>query len=334
MNVPITKYRRASEGSTGKVAPSTAANSTVAPSRTAQVGKVGGSPVETPCSCGHAHAHAPSVATAAAGGSVQISGRGLRLIRDGRTILDGIDIDIGPSEIVTLIGPNGAGKTSLVRLLLKLEPPTEGRVTHAPQTRIGYVPQRLHIDRAMPLTVARFLTLGQPASEAAVAATLAEVGAVHVLDSQLSRLSGGELQRVVMARALLRNPTLLVLDEPLRGVDTAGEAELYGLIKHLSEERGLGVLLVSHDLHVVMAASDRVVCLNHHVCCSGVPEAVAMHPEYGRLFGAEAARALAIYRHHHDHAHDLCGAKVPATSADAKEGGGSDKVVGHHEERN
>ena len=260
---------------------------------------------------------------AAAREPVLIRGCGLRLVRDGRVILDGVDIAIGSGEIVTLIGPNGAGKTSLVRLLLRLEEPNAGSVIHSPAARIGYVPQKLHIDRAMPLTVEGFLALGLKASDADIAACLAEVGAGHLRASQLARLSGGELQRVVMARALLRRPTLLVLDEPLRGVDTTGEAELYGLIQRLCVERGLGVLLVSHDLHIVMAASDRVVCLNHHVCCSGVPEAVAADPEYARLFGAEAASALGIYRHHHDHAHDIAGTPVnpgeaagPAASRD------------------
>ena len=272
-----------------------------------------GADAEPSCSCGHVHgpaddhagrAHARLPASA---GPPLVSGRGLRLVRDGRLILDGIDIDIGRGEIVTLIGPNGAGKSSLVRLLLKLDKPQAGTVTHGADARIGYVPQRFHVDRAMPLTVERFLTLGQTNVAPRIAAVLDEVGAGHVRDSQLARLSGGELQRVVMARALLREPTLLVLDEPLSGVDATGESELYRLIRSVSEAHRLGVLLVSHDLHVVMAKSDRVICLNRHVCCSGVPEAVAAHPEYAAMFGPEAARELAIYRHHHDHAHDISG---------------------------
>jgi zinc transport system ATP-binding protein len=161
------------------------------------------------------------------------------------------------------------------------------------------------------MTVDRFLQLGLASSPASVAAVLDEVGAAHVARQQMTSLSGGELQRVVLARALLRAPSLLVLDEPVRGVDYAGEAELYTLIGSLRDRRGLGVLMVSHDLHVVMAASDRVVCLNRHVCCSGVPETVAQHPEYVRLFGAEGARAIAVYHHRHDHRHDLGGAPEP-----------------------
>ncbi len=307
--VPVRRTTpRRSEGGTDvavKLAPSPAAPDTVA----------------APCSCGHAHA---PPTTMPARQPVLVSGRSLAFTRDGRSILDGVDIDIGAGEIVTLIGPNGAGKTSLVRLLLRLDKPSRGVVTHSPAARIGYVPQKLAIDRAMPLTVERFLTLGQPVSATEIDRCLADVGASRVRGSQLARLSGGELQRVVMARALLRRPTLLVLDEPLRGVDATGEAELYDLIQRLSVERGMGVLLVSHDLHIVMAASDRVVCLNHHVCCSGVPEHVAADPEYVRLFGAEAARALGIYRHHHDHAHDLAGAPLQPPEAKSTDRAPSD----------
>jgi zinc transport system ATP-binding protein len=161
------------------------------------------------------------------------------------------------------------------------------------------------------MTVERFLELGNGARKGHIGDVLGEVGAAHVRSQQISELSGGELQRVVLARALLGDPSLLVLDEPVRGVDYVGEAELYTLIGRLRDVRGLGVLLVSHDLHVVMAASDRVICLNRHVCCSGVPETVAQHPEYVRLFGAETARAFGVYHHHHDHRHDLAGEPAP-----------------------
>jgi zinc transport system ATP-binding protein len=153
----------------------------------------------------------------------------------------------------------------------------------------------------------RFIELGQRAEEEAIERVLADVGAGKLGDRQLTDLSGGELQRVLLARALIRAPNVLVLDEPVRGVDFAGEAELYDLIGRLRSERGFGVLLVSHDLHVVMAQSDRVICLNRHVCCSGVPQSVAQHPEYARLFGPQAARALGLYHHSHDHRHDLAG---------------------------
>ena len=246
-----------------------------------------------------------------------ISGRGIALSRGGRVILDHIDIDIAPREIVTVIGPNGAGKTTLVRALLGLEPVDSGVVRRKPGLVTGYAPQRFDVDRAIPLTVARFISLPRPSSADDIAHVLRDVGAGSLAQRQLSELSGGELQRVVLARALIRSPQLLVLDEPARGVDYTGEAELYTLIGRLRSERGLGVLLVSHDLHVVMAQSDRVICLNKHVCCSGVPQSVAQHPEYARLFGPQAARSFGLYHHHHDHRHDLAGdPQVPSAGQD------------------
>lgn len=252
------------------------------------------------------HRHGPVVALPHDGGAL-ISARRLGLAREGRTILADIDIDIGPREIVTVIGPNGAGKTTLVRALLGLEPLDSGEIRRKPGLVIGYAPQRFDIDRAIPLTVARFVAMGRRTEPGELGKVLGDVGAGSLADRQFSELSGGELQRVVLARALIRSPDLLVLDEPVRGVDYVGEAELYTLIGRLRTERGFGVLLVSHDLHVVMAQSDRVICLNRHVCCSGVPQSVAQHPEYARLFGAQAARAFGLYHHHHDHSHDLAG---------------------------
>ena len=244
-----------------------------------------------------------------------LGARHLSLTKGTRSILDAVDIDLLPGEIVTLIGPNGAGKTSLVRVLLGIEPPTSGSVQRQPDLVVGYVPQRFDIDRAIPMTVERFLMLsGLPFNAEAHAQVLSDVGAGRLGDRQFSELSGGEVQRVLIARALLRKPRLLVLDEPVRGVDFAGEAELYMLISKLRTERGIGVLLVSHDLHVVMAQSDRVICLNRHVCCSGVPSSVAQHPEYSRLFGPQAARALGLYTHVHDHKHSLSGEAEAATT--------------------
>lgn len=261
-----------------------------------------------------------------------VSARGLRFSRSGRQILSGVNLDLFANEIVTLIGPNGAGKTTLVRMLLGLQPPDAGSLQRKPGLVIGYVPQRFDVDAAIPLNVARFLALGRNISRRSAAifagwraagvggrvaanskidAVLAEVGADGLAGRQLAKLSGGEFQRVVLARALLLDPSLLVLDEPVRGVDFAGEAALYNLIGRIRDERGIGVLLVSHDLHIVMAQSNRVICLNGHICCSGVPEKVAQDPEYARLFGPQAAQALGLYRHSHDHAHDLSGAAIP-----------------------
>ena len=259
----------------------------------------------------HDHHHAHTAPLGPANPTALISARGVTVERDGRILLEGIDLDIATGEIVTVIGPNGAGKSTLVRALLGLITATRGTVLRQPGLVVGYAPQRFDVDRAMPLTVERFLRLGAPAPNDRLTAALDEVGAGRVAGQQLASLSGGELQRVVLARALLRSPSLLVLDEPVRGVDYAGEAELYELIGRLRDTRGLGVLLVSHDLHVVMAKSDRVVCINRHVCCSGVPHTVARDPEYVRLFGADAARAFAVYHHEHDHRHDLAGAPAP-----------------------
>jgi zinc transport system ATP-binding protein len=255
--------------------------------------------------------------------SALISARGLMITRNGRELLLNVDLDILPREIVTLIGPNGAGKTTLVRVLLGLEKPDRGEVRRRKDLRVGYVPQRFDVDTVIPMTVERFLMLGGGETPERIASILAEVNAGYTRTQQLSQLSGGELQRVVLARALLRRPNLLVLDEPVQGVDYAGEAELYDLIARLRDAHGFGVLLVSHDLHIVMARSDRVVCLNRHVCCSGVPEAVAQHPDYVRLFGMQAAQAFAVYQHHHDHSHDIAG--VPRAE---HEGGSPERAPG------
>jgi zinc transport system ATP-binding protein len=237
-----------------------------------------------------------------------IAAQGVSLDLGGRTVLDNIDLELCAGEIVTLIGPNGAGKTTLARVLLGLLKPSRGSVVRSEGLRIGYVPQRFAVDPAIPVTVSRFLTLGVRARPEAIAGVLVEVGAGHLADRALSALSGGEFQRVSLARALIAEPHFLMLDEPVQGVDYSGEAQLYGLIGQIREKRGCGILLISHDLHIVLGASDRVICLNRHICCEGVPETVTAHPEYVRMFGREAGRAVGIYRHQHDHEHDLSGA--------------------------
>ncbi len=267
-------------------------------------GPGGGAGHAPDCGCGQHYAPVDR--------SALVSARGLAFKRAGRDLIADVDLDVRPGEIVTIIGPNGAGKTTLVKLILGLEHPDKGQIVRAPGTCVGYVPQRFDVDVTIPMTVAGFLSLGLPAEAASRArAALEEVGAARIAGQQLSRISGGETQRVLIARALLRDPKLLVLDEPASGIDLTGEADLYDLIGRLRDSRKLGVLLVSHDLHVVMAKSDRVVCLNGHVCCSGKPETVAQHPEYARLFGRQAAQSLGIYLHHHDHRHDLSGSPRP-----------------------
>ncbi|MCB1877747.1 MAG: ATP-binding cassette domain-containing protein, partial [Chromatiales bacterium] len=202
----------------------------------------------------------------------------------------------------------GAGKSTLVRVLLGLLPADRGSVWRRPKLRIGYSPQHVHRDPTLPMTVGRFLTLGSGRlPQKALEAALDEVGAKSILQHQIAGISGGELHRVLLARALLREPDLLVLDEPLAGVDVNGQSELYRLIGEIRDRHGCGVLLVSHDLYVVMGATDRVVCLDGHVCCTGRPETVATHPEFVSLFGNQVADSLALYIHHHDHEHSLGG---------------------------
>ena len=227
----------------------------------------------------------------------------------GQAVLEGVNLDLQAGEIVTLIGPNGAGKTTLVRVVLGLLRPSQGSVWRQSRLRIGYMPQKLSVEATLPLSVLRFLRLVAGVGRAEAEAALAEVGAEQVLNSPLQAISGGELQRVLLARELLRKPQLLVLDEPVQGVDVAGQAELYRLIGRLRERYGCGVLMVSHDLHLVMSATDQVICLNRHICCSGHPEQVGADPAFHALFGQDA-RSLAVYQHHHDHQHDLHGGVV------------------------
>ena len=232
---------------------------------------------------------------------------GVSVWHNQHSVLDKVDLKVHPGEIVTLIGPNGCGKTTLVRIALGLVSPDSGTAQRAKNISVGYVPQRLHIDETLPLTVERFLDLGARGQSHRFEKVLHQSGAGHVLKSPVQSLSGGELKRVLLARALLQDPQLLVLDEPSAGVDVIGQSELYDLIKSLRDEMGCGMLLVSHDLHLVMAATDRVICLNHHVCCDGKPDAVSQHPEYLTLFGSRLQDQLAVYTHHHDHKHDLAG---------------------------
>ncbi|MFO1372224.1 MAG: zinc ABC transporter ATP-binding protein ZnuC [Candidatus Competibacteraceae bacterium] len=235
---------------------------------------------------------------------------GVSLAIRGNSILQDVSLQVAGGEIVALIGPNGAGKSTLVRIVLGLLRPDHGQIWRKPGLRVGYMPQRLTVDGTLPLTVQRFVTLGTPAPRARVQTALAEVGAAHILDSPIQAISGGELQRVLLARALLREPDLLVLDEPIQGVDLHGQYELYDLISSLRHRRRCGILLVSHELHLVMAATDHVLCLNRHVCCAGHPDLVARDPAYLALFGMDGARTLAIYHHHHNHHHDLHGTVV------------------------
>ncbi len=232
-----------------------------------------------------------------------IEARHLCVRLGGVEVLHDISLTLQPGEIVTVVGPNGSGKSTLLRALLGILPPAAGQVTRAAGLRLGYVPQRLQIDRSMPITVRRFLSLPVRVSDAQASEVLARVGMEETGGLQMASLSGGQLQRVLLARALLARPQVLMLDEPTQGLDQPGEAAFYRLIEEVRAGTGCAVLMVSHDLHVVMAASDRVVCLNGHVCCEGTPQVVSDAPEYRALFGLGTQGVLALYRHEHDHDH-------------------------------
>jgi zinc transport system ATP-binding protein len=222
--------------------------------------------------------------------------------RAGRWLVRGVDLRVRPSEIVTLIGPNGSGKSTTARMVLGIEALTEGAAENKTGLISAYVPQKLAIDWTMPLRVIDFMQLTGRMARGDIESALERAGIGTFMQRDMRTLSGGEQQRVMLARALARKPQLLVLDEPLQGVDFAGEIALYDLIKSFRDETGCGILLISHDLHMVMAATDHVVCLNGHVCCHGTPDSVANNAEYKRLFGDRAA-GLALYHHHHDHTH-------------------------------
>jgi zinc transport system ATP-binding protein len=229
---------------------------------------------------------------------------GMTVQMGGTTALSNVDFSISRGEIVTVVGPNGSGKSTLMRAIIGALEPTQGKITRSPNLRIGYVPQSLHIDPTLPITVRRFLSLPNRKSIEDIKTAMARVGAENLLDKQMFTLSGGQFQRTLLARALLEKPDLLILDEPTTGLDQPGSAAFYRLIEDIREEMGTAVLMVSHELHVVMSASDRVICLNGHVCCHGAPDIVASAPEYRALFGSGTQGALALYRHDHDHDHD------------------------------
>ncbi len=236
-----------------------------------------------------------------------IQARHLRLAFDSRTVLEDINLVVHPGEIVTLIGPNGAGKSTLVRMLLGLIKPDSGSVVKQPGLRIGYMPQNLIMNTSLPLTTGRFLSLNITCPKSEITNVLMEVNAHHLINKSIHNISGGELQRVLLARTLLRSPQLLVLDEPVRGVDVTGQTELYRLIAKVRQTHNCGILMISHDLHLVMAATDHVICLNRHVCCTGHPENITRDPAYLALFGPDTTPDLAVYTHKHDHRHDLRG---------------------------
>ena len=228
------------------------------------------------------------------------------LLRNQKWLVKGVSLTVEKGQIVTLIGPNGSGKSTTAKIAIGIHKNIEGKVEKF-TNKIGYVPQKISIDWTLPLRVSDFMVLTENLSDEAINDALSLTGAEHLKHKSLGNLSGGEFQRVLLARAVSKKPELLVLDEPVQGVDFTGEIALYKLIKEISEKLNCGILLISHDLHTVMSATDFVLCLNGHVCCSGTPKDVAMNNEYKVLFGEQASQTLSIYEHKHDHTHSVDG---------------------------
>jgi zinc transport system ATP-binding protein len=237
----------------------------------------------------------------------------INLSLNKKSILHDVSLELQAGKVLTVIGPNGAGKSTLIRVLLGLQKIDSGKVWLKPKLNIGYVPQKISINDLMPLTVKRFVSLAKNSSHKNIETLLEEIGIANLVNQDIQSLSGGEFQHVLLARALLKKPQLLILDEPAQGVDVLGQAELYEKISQLKDRYGFGVLMISHDLHLVMQKTDQVLCLNQHICCSGQPDDVSNHPEYQRLFGNLPAEGLAVYTHHHNHCHDLHGGVVVGT---------------------
>ena len=224
-----------------------------------------------------------------------------------KTALRDINLKIYPHSIITIVGPNGGGKSTLLKTLLRLQKPTSGEVIYQKNVRVGYVPQKIHLDPSLPMTVERFLRLKKGCNNAEIAPILAQLSITHLRQHHLQKLSGGEMQRVLLARAILNKPNLLVLDEPTQGVDINGQAELYQLIHRTQQQLNCAVLMVSHDLHIVMADSKEVLCVNQHICCAGTPESLSNDPTFTRFWGSQIGQNIALYQHHHNHHHNLHG---------------------------
>jgi len=245
--------------------------------------------------------------------------KNINMAFEQKTALQNINLNIYPNSIITIVGPNGGGKSTLLKILLKLQKPTSGEVIYHKNVRIGYVPQKIHLDHSLPLTVERFLALKKGVTAGEISTALEQLSVAHLRNNNMQRLSGGEMQRVLLARAILNKPNLLVLDEPTQGVDISGQAELYQLIQRTQQQLNCAVLMVSHDLHIVMADSKEVLCINQHICCAGTPETLSNDPTFMRLWGDQLSQNVGFYTHHHNHHHDLHG-DVCACSASAERG--------------
>ena len=223
--------------------------------------------------------------------------------RSSKWLVRGISLEINQGQIVTLIGPNGSGKTTTAKMILNILNTDEGLVT-GNANKMAYVPQKINIDWTMPLRVIDFMKITSSLNNTQITESLNMTGVDKLLYNQIHSLSGGEFQRVLIARAIAKKPDLLVLDEPVQGVDFNGEIALYNLIKEISVNLNCGILLISHDMHFVMSTTDHVICLNGHICCSGSPSNVVKNPEYIKLFGEHNSETLSYYQHQHDHSHN------------------------------
>ncbi len=242
---------------------------------------------------------------------ILLQGTSINLSFGGKRVLEDVSLTIKSGEIVTLIGPNGSGKTTLSRVLLGLQAADSGKVFKKENITIGYMPQKLLIERVLPLTVRRFLRIipnkFSLRGKNHVEAIAEKLGISHIISHQIHDISGGEMQRVLLARALLREPDIMVLDEPVQGMDVHGQAEFYHLLETIRKEQQCSILMISHDLHMVMASTSRVICMNRHICCQGYAEEISKHPEYLALFGKKEAESIAVYTHDHDHTHNAAG---------------------------
>lgn len=231
----------------------------------------------------------------------------ISVVFEQKTALNNINLRIFSDSIITIVGPNGGGKSTLLKVLLKLLEPTAGEVKYHKNLRIGYVPQKIHLDQSLPITVAKFLSLKKGISRDDIKQALELLSITHLMHNSMQKLSGGEMQRVLLARAILTKPNLLVLDEPTQGVDINGQAELYQLIHQTREQLNCAIVMVSHDLHLVMADTNEVLCINQHICCAGSPEIVSNNPKFIHFFGDQFAKNIAVYTHRHNHKHNIGG---------------------------
>jgi zinc transport system ATP-binding protein len=233
-----------------------------------------------------------------------ISAKNVSVLKHQKSILDNIDIQINKNDFITIIGPNGAGKTMLLKCLMGFYKPTSGRIERKEKLKIGYMPQSINVIGTMPMTVKGFITVRKEYDDISLNKVIIEVNIGEIVNKQLSVLSGGELQRVLLARSLLNNPDLLILDEPAQNLDISGQLNFYKLIQEIYSKRNISILMVSHDLHLVMVSTKKVLCLYKHICCSGAPQQIAKDPEFLSMFGKDMANMMSIYQHSHDHNHD------------------------------